>query len=210
MARVLPQEVEIKLRVDDLAALRRRLRSIGARARKGSRDRVFEHNVLFDLPGQALRKRGALLRLRWQIAARSGIMPVCWSKSPDAVLTYKGRARVRDGYKVADELEISISDPERLAAILQALGFETSFRYEKFRTEFKLRKIPGLAVDLDETPIGDFVELEGPRRSIDRAASLLGYDRGDYITGSYAALYSQFCCRQRRHFGDMLFHVRKR
>jgi hypothetical protein len=63
---------------------------------------------------------------------------------------------------------------------------------------------------LDETPIGNFVELEGPRRTIDRAAALLGRSRSDYLTGSYASLYRQFCRRQGRPFGEMLFHRRKK
>jgi adenylate cyclase class IV len=142
MARALPQEVEIKLPVDDLRALRRILRQIGAHsetkagAGHGPRSRVrvfghrvFEHNVLFDLPGYPLRKRGALLRLRWQMPTGNAVAPPKWKQSPgNAVLTYKGRASARGGYKVADELEMAVGDPERLTAILAAMGFQPSFR----------------------------------------------------------------------------------
>jgi adenylate cyclase class IV len=245
----LPKEIEIKLRVEDIAELLRRLVAAGAKSgtRGGarSRSRVFEHNVLFDLPGQPLRKRGALLRLRWRMPApighdllafgartarggpiapnktarepsaadpqrRAGEVPPRWKRPlGDALLTYKGRANARGGYKVADELETAVEDPETLTRILRAMGFHPSFRYEKFRTELHIPRIPGLAVDLDETPLGNFVELEGSRKGIDRAAALLGRSRDEYLTGSYATLQRQFCRRQDRSFGDMLFPRRK-
>jgi adenylate cyclase class IV len=224
----LPKEIEIKLRVEDIADLRRRLAAAGARVgkRDGARRRgqVFEHNVIFDLPGEPLRKRGALLRLRWRMPVShprathaAGLRkkkmkaPPRWTQPlGDAVFTYKGRATRRGGYKVADELEMAVGDPRRLAEILEAMGFRPSFRYEKFRTELRIPKVPGLAVDLDETPIGNFVELEGPRKAIDRAAALLGRSRRDYLTGSYASLYGQFCRRQHRPFDDMLFRPGKK
>jgi len=52
------------------------------------------------------------------------------------------------------------------------------FRYEKYRTTFRLPDsnawANGLLIELDETPIGTFVELEGPAAAIDRAAEELG------------------------------------
>ena len=43
--------------------------------------------------------------------------------------------------------------------ILRALGYAPSFRYEKFRAEWTDGK--GQVV-VDETPIGNFCEIEGP------------------------------------------------
>ena len=37
----------------------------------------------------------------------------------------------------------------------------------------------GLLIELDETPIGAFVELEGPAEAIDRAATELGFGKSD-------------------------------
>ena len=54
-------EVEIKFRVDDVRALNRRLRKSGFRL---ITRRTREMNTLYDLPGQLLRQRGELLRLR--------------------------------------------------------------------------------------------------------------------------------------------------
>ncbi|MGH9789884.1 MAG: hypothetical protein ACRD5W_01625, partial [Candidatus Acidiferrales bacterium] len=65
-----------------------------------------------------------------------------------------------------------------------------------------------LKVELDVTPIGCFLELEGPPREIDRAARLLGYARKDYIAANYLALYREHCRRHDRKPGDMLFRRR--
>ena len=50
---------------------------------------------------------------------------------------------------------------------------------------------------LDETPIGNFLEIEGSPRWIDRTARALGFFDGDYITRSYGYLYLAYC-RERR------------
>jgi adenylate cyclase class 2 len=71
-------------------------------------------------------------------------------------------------------------------AILRALGFSPTFRYEKFRAEWSDGQ--GHVV-LDQTPIGNFGEIEGPPRWIDRTARALGIRPEDYITDTYASLF---------------------
>lgn len=185
MTRGRRHEVEIKLPVGERARLDRLLGQLGA-VRLG---RVHEMNVLFDTPRGQLRKRGRLLRLRVVRHARGG---------RGAFLTYKGPSRgasplKRRGaggrYKVREEIEMPVVAPERLPAILRAIGLVPAFRYEKFRTTYRLPGVAGVVVELDETPIGTFLELEGVPRGIDRAARLLGYAREDYIALSYLGLY---------------------
>jgi adenylate cyclase class 2 len=74
-----------------------------------------------------------------------------------------------------------------MEGILRALQFEPSFRYEKFRAEWKGTE--GHVV-IDETPIGNFAEIEGPPDWIDSVARDLGIDRRDYITETYAELFA--------------------
>ncbi len=54
----------------------------------------------------------------------------------------------------------------------------------------------GLLIEVDETPIGTFVELEGPPAAIDRAATELGYSKRDYIVTNYLSLYVEDCRRK--------------
>src|SRR5437870_13851767 len=80
-------EVEIKLRVANVAAVRRRLAL--ARARPTANGRVDDMNVLFDTPQGGFAKQGQLLRLRVERA--SGKVGKAGGAAKErAVLTYKG------------------------------------------------------------------------------------------------------------------------
>jgi adenylate cyclase class 2 len=151
--------------------------------------RTLQVDQVFDFPDRALRLSGRLLRLR--------------SESGRGILTYKGPVVSAGLHKSREELETSAEDGGRLAQILGRLGFVPSFRYEKYRTTFQTPGESGL-VTLDETPIGVFLELEGPGDWIDRTAQRLGFAPGDYVTASYAALYRDFL---KSHQGppDMVF-----
>jgi adenylate cyclase class 2 len=162
------QEIEIKFRIDNLAALNRRLRRSGFRL---ATKRTRESNTLYDLAGQPLRKRGELLRLR---KYGSG-----W------VLTHKAKGQ-EGRHKIRVENETKVADGVKMDAILRALGFLPTFQYEKFRAEWSDGK--GHVV-VDETPIGNFGEIEGPPRWIDRTAGVLGIRPEDYITETYATLF---------------------
>lgn len=169
-----PIETEIKLRVESEEAGRRRLLDAGYQLR---RERVFEANVVFDTPGREMRARGELIRLR--------------TAGDEIVLTYKG-APLPGPHKSRTELEVRVSDFEAMHRIIESLGFEPAFRYEKYRTEFEQPGAPGHAT-LDETPIGSFLELEGPSAWIDASATVLGFRSEDYITKSYGSLYLDHC-----------------
>ena len=130
-------------------------------------------NTLFDLPGQPLRKRGDLLRLR--------------KYGQTWLLTHKSKGEGKDGpHKSRAETETRVEDGAKMEGILRALQFEPSFRYEKFRAEWK--KGEGHVV-IDETPIGNFAEIEGPAEWIDATAGDLGINSKDYMTENYAGLF---------------------
>jgi adenylate cyclase class 2 len=184
------KEVEIKFQVDDLRQLTRRLRGAGFRK---ITPRTHEMNTLYDLPGHPLRRRGELLRLR-----RYG---------KEWLLTHKAKGAA-GRHKAREETETKISDGKKMDAILRALGFEPTFRYEKFRAEWDDGK--GHVV-IDETPIGNFGEIEGPSRWIDATARRLGIRRTDYITQNYAGLFQQWKRWTRSPAKEMTFKaVRKR
>ena len=166
------------------------------------RARVHEMNTLYDTPDGSLSRRGQMLRLRVeQPASRASQVgkarKVGSGKSgTSALLTFKGPPKGRKGskpglYKIREESELRISDPGEALTILEALGLRPWFRYEKFRAVFELPRMRGLKLALDETPIGVFVELEGPREEINRAAELLGFARSGYINKSYGALFME-------------------
>ncbi len=206
------QEIEIKLAIDDSAALRGKLRELRAKAAP----RAFERNELFDTPRDDLRASGRLLRIRIETPAPGTTTrpPRATGANSRGVLTYKAPIVGIDPaaprrYKQREELEIYFQPADRLEPILRALGFRPGFRYEKFRTQYALPKLKGLHLDLDETPIGNFLELEGPPKSIDRAAKLLGFTAQNYITATYWDLYMAHCRGHRLEPTNLAFQTQK-
>lgn len=183
-------EIEIKLRVPgDIREMRKKLRRLGFRIHKR---RVFESNVLFDDAKERLRKHGKLLRVR-----RSGRGGLLTLKGPPEPGVYKKRL----------EMETELPDSDLIERIFAQLGYHPVFRYEKFRTEYTRGSSDGKA-QLDETPIGNFLELEGPPRWIERTARLLGFSRADYVNRTYGSLYLAYCKQRRIQPRDMLFKAR--
>jgi len=183
------KEIEIKFRVDNLRQLNRRLRQTGFRL---ATRRTHEMNTLYDLRGQPLRKRGELLRLRKYGTA--------W------LLTHKAKGS-EGRHKVRIETETAVEDGAKMEAILRALGFVPTFRYEKFRAEWE--DAQGHVV-VDETPIGNFGEIEGPPRWIDRTARLLGLEPEDYVTDTYATLFFNWKKATRSPANEMTFAAIRR
>jgi adenylate cyclase class 2 len=120
------------------------------------------------------------------------------------VLTLKLPSDDAGPHKVKEEFEIEASDCAALRQILEGLGYRVSWRYEKFRTYFERTDAAGEIV-LDETPIGDFLELEGEPSWIDRTAVELGFSRGDYLTATYGALFEEYSGRNPGMGTDMVF-----
>jgi adenylate cyclase class 2 len=216
------QETEIKLKIADVRAFHRALKRIGARPAGKGAERVHEQNVLFDTPEGGLAKHGQLLRIRTETLGTRGKAKASDSKQRVA-LTFKqpiagaaaGAARHlgRGQYKVRDETELEVSDAGHLTRIFEGLGMSGWFRYEKYRSTFRLPNSKtwarGLLIELDETPIGTFVELEGPAEAIDRAAIELGFSKHDYVLKNYLVLYMEECRRKGEQPSHMLFPAQK-
>lgn len=180
------QEIEIKFRGADLRDLAKRLRAAGFRQVTG---RTHEINSLYDLPGQKLRHKDELLRLRKYGAA--------W------VLTHKAKGGA-GRHKKRIETETEVADGKKMDGILRALGYRPTFRYEKFRAEWS----DGHGhVVIDETPIGNFGEIEGSPRWIDQTARRLGIGPSDYITDTYASLFFAWKRRTRSPATEMTFRA---
>lgn len=179
-------EIEIKFKVSDIEDLSQRLRKLGMQQLT---PRTHEMNVLFDLPGHPLRNRGELLRLR--------------KYGEKWVLTHKAKSKDSGGrHKKRIETETRVENGETMEGILRALHFEPCFRYEKFRAEWKGER--GHVV-IDETPIGNFAEIEGPPEWIDSIAHNLGVEHRDYITENYSALFSNWKTKTGNRAEEMTF-----
>ncbi|HUM04126.1 MAG TPA: class IV adenylate cyclase [Terriglobales bacterium] len=182
-------EVEIKFQIVTVRSLTRALQAAGFKLVTPS---THEFNTLYDLPGQKLRKRGELLRLR--------------KYGHQWILTHKAKGTTAR-HKVRAESETLVRDGKQMDAILRALGFIPTFRYEKYRAGWNGGK--GHVV-IDKTPIGNYGEIEGPARWIDATARCLGIAPRDYITQTYAPMFFAWKRRTGSSAEEMTFRAVRR
>ena len=192
----------------------RKLKNLGARYES----RVLERNTLYDTPDSDFRSRGALLRIRAETGKpRAGVQapnPARRFATHRTILTSKAPATLRSArdrcYKEKLERELVVpGSPTHWDRKLRSLGLRRGFRYDKIRSTFRLRRFPGLAIELDETPVGTFLELEGLPHAIDRVAHALGYSSRDYYRGSYWDVYLADCRRRGMTPRNMVFDKQK-
>ncbi|MGC2617353.1 MAG: class IV adenylate cyclase [Terracidiphilus sp.] len=181
-------ETEIKFRVASVGKLVMQLRGAGFRQQT---PRTFESNVLYDTPDRKMRARTEILRIR----NYAGKWMVTHKRLPDV-------GPGEDVHKHRVETETEVGDGEVLAQVFLSIGLVAAFRYEKWRSEWTDDE--GHCV-IDETPIGDYAELEGSPDWIDRTAARIGVSRADYITLSYGRLFEQWREEHHSSANDLTF-----
>lgn len=171
-------EIEIKLKVSNPRQIKKRLQEIGFRA---AGPRRLECNTLFDFPDARLARSRQALRLR--------------SAAGEHLLTLKGPPHASRKYKIRPETETRVQDSAAMGEILRGLRLGEVFHYQKYRTPYTRSSQPNRhesgALFYDETPAGNFVELEGSPEWIDRVAREMGYEPTAYILTSYVSIYRQ-------------------
>lgn len=177
-------ETEIKLWFESAEAARRAIDALGAAPLTARR---LQDDAILDDEAGTLYHRRCALRVR-----RDG---------DNGRVTFKGPV-IPGPMKSREEIETSIGDGEKMLRVFREMGFTPRFRYQKYREE---RRLGGLIVAIDETPIGVFVELEGPEAEIEAAAARLGFTPADYIRGSYRTLFLEYRQAHGLSSSDMLF-----
>ena len=165
-------------------------------------DRAFEDNVLFDRDAELL-SQGIVLRLR------------LFSKNHDdsaATLTFKGPSSFEGEQKIREEVDLGCASGVAATAFLEGLGYRATMRYQKFREIWSLESDAGaVEICLDETPIGDFVELELVTHvsrhpdPIESAREALGLETLTAEVHSYPGLYAEYRARNPNAPADMVF-----
>ena len=148
------QEIEVKFYLNDLARFEKNLQGLGAEL---IQPRVHEINLRFDTPDGKLTNSGQVLRLRQDERSR---------------FTYKRSSpEETDSVSSRTEIEFEVSSFENARLFLEALGYQVYVSYEKYRRTYQL---PSVEIMLDETPFGDFIEIEGSNaQSIETIAAAL-------------------------------------
>ncbi len=190
----MPIETEIKFRIADPAALAGQLESAGFRLET---PRSFESNTLYDTPDRQMRARTEILRIR----NYAGHWTLTHKRLPAPAALGPGHSD-SDRHKHRVETETSVAHGGALAELFLSLGLVAAFRYEKWRTEWSDGE--GHCV-IDETPIGNYAELEGTSDWIDRVALRLGVDPAGYIALSYGRLFEQWRTEHLSNAEDLTF-----
>lgn len=161
-------EIEVKIKVQDLEGTRDKLESLGAQLFKS---RYYEENIMYDYAEQTLYSKQHALRLR--------------TIQKKSFLTFKGPKQQSRKFKIRPEFETEVKNNKHMKKILQALGLIPVFQYKKHRTVYKHKQ---LTICLDETPVGNYMELEGERSDIVKMASALGFSKDEFLKTDYIEL----------------------
>lgn len=167
-------ELEAKIAIEDFSDIKARLSAAGVEMA----GRSAETNVFFDTPDRRLLAADKGLRLRHKRDLSTN--------HDQYILTFKGPNHPGP-MKQREERELIVESEADARALLQSLGYEPIFQFQKQRETVKLADCE---ISLDEIPdLGQFVEIEGPdQAAIESVIEQLGLKEKPLIRESYVAL----------------------
>lgn len=177
-------EREVKLPFESPVEARHLVLALGALP---LRPRRLQRDAVLDTDDHTLFEQRSLLRVR--------------QEEGRAVVTFKGAPFVA-AMKVREEIETAADDAEAMLGIFERLGLTVRFVYEKYREEFSFH---GTIIAIDETPVGTYVEVEGPELAVAESVRALGRGPEHYVLDSYRTLYVRDCEQRGIAVANMLF-----
>lgn len=178
-------EKEIKILITDISKLVSQLKHHHAVMIGLTKEKTFR----FDSPDQNLAKSGLFLRLR------SGFKNV---------ITLKEKKQKDKKYKIRVETELEIGDLKNMSYILKLIGFSHIKIMEKYRINFKYKRV---ILSLDELPFGTYLEIEGTENQIKSVMKDFGFNTDEVIPDTYWALFAKTKQKSNKP-GDMIFPLK--
>ena len=173
------KEIELKFRIEKPSLIREKLKEVGAKFI----GKAFEKTVKFDTKNDNLKRGGKFLRVR------TGFKNT---------ITFKRKIGTGDKkFKEREEIEFEISDPEKMKIILENLGFTKKWIMEKYREKWQWGSAE---IVIDKLPLGNFIEIEGNKKVIEKTAKVLGLNLKEGITATYWELWENY--RRKRGIKD--------
>ena len=167
------RDIEVKFPIPSAEDILSAVTAIGAVCEQPVR---FERNLRFDDEKDSLSSTKQVLRLR--------------NNGGTAILTYKSDKNSSGTLADREEIETVVGDFARTQLILERLGFRTVFIYEKIRSIYSFGPT---GIFVDHTPIGDYVEIEGPdEETIRKTAERLSLDWDSRSGAGYRALFKKW------------------
>jgi adenylate cyclase class IV len=159
-------EVELKCVVDDAARRRAAIEAAGATL-------TFEGRLAdrrYDTRDHALAARDHVLRVREYDG----------DGARRAELDWKGPTQYESGYKVREELDVPVGEPDALAALLDRLGYVVTIAIDREIAQYDLG---GAMIRFERYPrMDELVEVEGTPEQIERAIAALGLAREGFTS----------------------------
>lgn len=177
------REIEIKFKIKKPSEVRKILKKEKAK-RLG---KAFERTFRFEKPNNSLSKKGTFLRTR---------------KGFKNTITLKKKI-INKHFKEREEIELEISDIEKMNTILKELGFTKVNIMEKYREKWLM---DGCEIVLDKLPkMGYFLEIEGEPKKIKKLSKKIGLEFERKITDTYWALWDEFSKKKIINKKNILF-----
>ena len=165
------KEIEIKFKIKNADVIRKKLKKLGARFL----GKTFEKTIKFETKNNDLKKQGKFLRLRTGFKNE---------------ITFKRMInKIDKKFKEREEIEVGISDPEKMKKILENLGFTKKWIMEKYREKWQWGSAE---IVIDKLPLGNFIEIEGNKKVIEKTAKVLGLNLKEGITATYWELWENY------------------
>ena len=182
------REIEIKLAAPDVRTAQKWLRAGGFRVYKR---RVFESNIVFDLPDGALRGQARLLRVR---QAGNAFDPHLQRTA--------GSRSAQEPRRIGDWVD----DPVAIRAILDRLGYRPVFTYEKYRTEYRQPGQQRVSPRLTRRPSALTSNWKAVQHGSTGLQESLDFRKHDYILDSYGRLYLRWGEKRGVNLGIWYLH----
>lgn len=168
-------ELKFKLNGGQLSSIKKLLKEKGKVLRK----RVKEETTMYDNPEKIMLITDGRVRVR------------TWGEN--AIFSYK-KPITRKKIKQEIELETEVSDAQTLIKILKKMNFQAVSGYWRYRSIWQFQQCH---VFLDQFSFGNYLEIEGSIKKVQRVARVLGLCMNDNLTGSYDGIYKKICQKRK-------------
>jgi len=166
-------EIELKFKITDgdIARIKENISIIFL-------EEVYQKTVMFDNADKLMEHTNGRIRLRQQGNKIS--------------LSYKRPLPSVGNEKKEVELETEVGNFEVMSNILRMMGYAPATSYEKYTTPIKLKDKPEIHIEIQKYPFETFLEIEGNKEEIEKAAKQLSFDIKNAIKKPVDTLFMEW------------------
>ena len=169
------KEIEVKFKLENVDTVREKLKSLGG------------------IPDEKIEQKTFSLFDRFRFLSRKGIFIRTRKDGDKSTFTIKTRnLELQSQYAERNEFNVSVEDAEAVAEMLKLIGLEDLRILQKYREQWH-ELGEDVDVVIDYTPIGEFIEIEGEKKSIDEFIDAVGLGDLPRITQAYWDVYRDSC-----------------